>query len=104
MAADRLVAALRREKRVPIEGPRAWLAQDFLSVATLLDRSGIGLKPGWQGERTTQEAHAILQRAYYAMGADLQGLEHDDWETDAEIAALLKWIRPSGNLYRSRRE
>jgi len=94
VAADRLVAALRREKRLPDEGPRADLARDFLSIATLLDRAFIGLKPAWHGELTNEQAHAILERAYHAMGADLQGVEHDPWEKDSDISALLKSIRP----------
>lgn len=100
IAAHELTANLHREGRLPDEGPRAELAQDFLRVATLLDRSGIGLKDAWQGENTTAQAQAILQRAFDAINADLQGIEHYDWENDTQILTLLRWIHPPGRWFR----
>lgn len=44
------------------QGLQADLAPDLLRIASLLDRTFIGMKPLWQGSKTTDHARAILER------------------------------------------
>ncbi len=67
-AAEHMIAALRREGRLPEDGPRAELAEDRLRIALLLDRTFIGPKPAWHGTRTNREAQVLLERVFAHTG------------------------------------
>ncbi len=95
-AAERLIAALRREGSLPDMGPRAELAEDLVRIASLLDRAFVGPKPAWHGTRTNREVQVLLERAVGALSADLTGVRGHDWRNDPQIMSLLTDVHTRG--------